>query len=72
MLANIIYLGQNNHVGPWKIMVYLERYHDIQVSSSGIWRILNMLHMNRLPSNQRYRRHEERWKRYEKPRKSRP
>jgi len=48
-------------------MVYLERYHDIHVSSSGIWRILKKLQMNRLPINQRYKRHQERWKRYEKP-----
>jgi transposase InsO family protein len=48
-------------------MVYLERYHDIHISSSGIWRILNKLQMSRLPVNQRYKRHLERWKRYEKP-----
>src|SRR5207244_6207787 len=34
---------------------------------SGVWRILNRLDMNRLPSSQRYRRHVDRWKRYEKP-----
>ena len=67
ILGKIIYLRQTYHLGPWKIMVYLERYHDIHVSSSGIWRILKKLQMNRLPSNQRYKRHQERWKRYEKP-----
>jgi len=32
-----------------------------------VWRILKRLDMNRLPSSQRYRRHVDRWKRYEKP-----
>jgi len=67
VLAKIIYLRQTYHFGPWKIKVYLERYHDIHVSSSGIWRILKKLQMNRLPINQQYKRHQERWKRYEKP-----
>jgi hypothetical protein len=48
-------------------MVYLERYHDVHISSSGIWRILKKLQMCRLPINERYKRHQERWKRYEKP-----
>jgi len=47
--------------------MYLWRYHDVTISSSGIWRILKKLNMNRLPQNQRYKRHEERWKRYKKP-----
>ena len=47
--------------------MYLKRYHDIELSPSGIWRILKRLDMSRLPSSQRYRRHAERWKRYEKP-----
>lgn len=34
---------------------------------SGIWRILKRLDMSRLPASQRYRRHTDRWKRYEKP-----
>ena len=67
VIAKIIYLRQTYHFGPWKIMVYLERYHDIHVSRSGIWRILKKLQINRLPSNQRYKSHLERWKRYEKP-----
>jgi Integrase core domain. len=47
--------------------MYLKRYHDIELSPSGIWRILHRLDMSRLSSSQRYRRHRERWKRYEKP-----
>ena len=40
---------------------------DVTVSLSGVWRILKRLDMNRLPSSQRYKRHRQRWKRYEKP-----
>jgi transposase InsO family protein len=47
--------------------MYLKRYHDVQVSTSGVWRILKRLEMNRLPASQRYRRRVDRWKRYEKP-----
>jgi hypothetical protein len=44
--------------------MYLKRYHDI--SSCGVWRILRRLGLNRLRSSQRYKRHRERWQRYEK------
>ncbi len=67
IIAKIVYLRQTYHFGPWKIQMYLQRYHDISVSSSGVWRILKRLNMSCLPYNQRYKRHKERWKRYEKP-----
>ena len=67
VVGKIIYLRQNYHFGPHKIAMYLERYHEITVSPSGIWRILKRLDMSRLPASQRYKRHKERWKRYEKP-----
>ncbi len=67
VVAKIVYLRQNYHFGPRKIQMYLTRYHDITISLSGIWRILKRLDMNRLPSSQRYKRHRDRWKRYEKP-----
>jgi len=67
IIAKIIYLRQTYHFGPWKIQMYLKRYHDIHVSKSGVWRILKRLNMNCLPYNQRYKKHKERWKRYEKP-----
>ena len=47
--------------------MYLKRYHDVTISPSGVWRILKRLELNRLPASQRYKRHERRWKRYEKP-----
>jgi transposase InsO family protein len=67
VVDKIIYLRQSYHFGPWKIKMYLQRYHDIEICSSAVWRILKRLGMNRLPHNQRYRRHERRWQRYEKP-----
>jgi transposase len=67
VVGKIIYLRQHYHFGPHKIAMYLKRYHDIQISPSGVWRILKRLDMSRLPASQRYRRHVDRWKRYEKP-----
>lgn len=66
--GKIVYLRQSYHFGPLKIAMYLKRYHDITISSSGVWRILVRLDMNRLPASQRYKRRELRWKRYEKAR----
>jgi transposase InsO family protein len=48
--------------------MYLKRYHDVDFSASGVWRILKRLGMNRLPASQRYKRQTGRWKRYEKQR----
>jgi transposase InsO family protein len=67
VVGKIVYLRQSYHFGPHKIAMYLKRYHDVQISPSGVWRILKRLDMSRLPASQRYRRHTDRWKRYEKP-----
>jgi transposase InsO family protein len=67
VVDKIVYLRKHYHFGPHKISMYLKRYHDVQVSPSGVWRILHRLGMSRLPASQRYRRHVDRWKRYEKP-----
>jgi transposase InsO family protein len=66
VVGKILYLRQSYHFGPNKIRMYLQRYHDVDISSSGIWRILKKLDMNRLPSSQRYKRLDKRWQRYEK------
>jgi transposase InsO family protein len=66
VVGKILYLRQNYHFGPGKIAMYLKRYHDVQISNSGVWRILKRLELNRLPVSQRYQRHDRRWKRYEK------
>jgi transposase InsO family protein/transposase-like protein len=67
VVGKIVYLRQHYHFGPHKIAMYLKRYHDIEISPSGIWRILKRLDMSRLPASQRYKRQVDRWKRYEKP-----
>ena len=67
VIGKILYLRQNYHFGPLKISMYLKRYHDIEISQSGVWRILKRVGMNRLPASQRNKRHEKRWQRYEKP-----
>ena len=66
-VGKIIYLRQHDHFGPAKIAMYLQRYHEVQISPSGVWRILKRLDLNRLPASQRHKRHDRRWKRYEKP-----
>ena len=47
--------------------MYLQRYRAIQISKMGIWRLLKRTGVNRLPSSMRYRRREDRFRRYEKP-----
>jgi transposase InsO family protein len=66
-VGKILYLRQHYHFGPARIAMYLKRYHDIQISNSGVWRILKRLELNRLPASQRHKRHDRRWQRYEKP-----
>jgi transposase len=63
VIEKIIYLRQNYHFGPAKISMYLKRYHDIEISNSGVWRILKRLDLSRLPASQRYKRHDRKWKR---------
>jgi hypothetical protein len=36
IVGKIIYLRQNYHFGPTKIAMYLKRYHDIEISDSGV------------------------------------
>jgi transposase len=67
VVDKIIYLRPHYHFGSARIAMYLKRYHDIQISKSEVWRILKRLELNRLPASQRHKRHDRRWKRYEKP-----
>jgi transposase InsO family protein len=46
--------------------MYLKRYHQVDISNSGVWRILKRLEMNRLPASQKHKAYDRRWKRYEK------
>ena len=63
VVGKIIYLRQNYHFGPHKIAMYLQRYHEVTISPSGVWRILKRLDLNRLPTSQRHKSHQKRWKR---------
>lgn len=68
VIEKILWLRRQYHFGPHKIAMYLQRYHEIRISPSGVWRILNKVGLSRLPASQRYKRKETRWKRYEKQR----
>ncbi|WP_216216843.1 IS481 family transposase [Amycolatopsis aidingensis] len=68
VVEKIVHLRQHYHFGPGKVQMYLRRYHDVDISRSGVWRILHRLDMGRLPASQRYKRRDLRWKRYEKQR----
>jgi hypothetical protein len=72
VVGKIIYLRENYHFGPGEIAMYLQRYHDITISKSGVWRILERLELNRLPASQKYKTHQKRWKRYETPNRGLP
>lgn len=52
----VIYLRKNYHLGPIRIMWYLERYHDIKMSDATVSRILRRNGMNRLPRGTRTRK----------------
>jgi hypothetical protein len=36
VVEKIVYLRTNYHFGPLKISMYLKRYHDIDISDSGV------------------------------------
>lgn len=67
VIEKVLYLRRSYHFGPARIAMYLERYHTVRVSKTGIWRLLKRAGMNRLPTSMRYRRRQERFQRYEKP-----
>jgi transposase len=62
VVGKIIHLRQHYHFRPTKIVMYLQRYHDITISQSGVWCILQRLGLNRLPASQRYKSRQKRWK----------
>jgi hypothetical protein len=68
VVEKILWLRQQYHFGLQKIAMYLKRYHDLTISSSGVWRILHKVGLGRLPASQRYKRKDTKWKRYEKQR----
>src|SRR4051794_41185905 len=40
VIGKVVHLRQHYHFGPLKISMYLKRYHEIEISQSGVWRIL--------------------------------
>lgn len=61
----ILHLRRTYYLGQLRISWYLQRYHGIKVSPAGIWCVLKLNGLNRLPQNQR-KRSMEQFKRYEK------
>ena len=46
----MLHLRRTYHLGPTRIVWYLERYHGITISHAGVYRILRRHGVNRLPS----------------------
>ena len=61
VVERIVRLRQNYHFGPARIAMHLKRYHDIEISSSGVWRVLHRQGLGWLPVNQRYKLRTQRW-----------
>lgn len=66
VVGKILYLRQHYHFGPGKIADYLKRFHSLSIACASVHRILRKHGLNRLPANQKHRRHAHRWTRYEK------
>ena len=56
VVEKVLHLRRNYHLGPIRIMWYLERYHGIKLSDAGIYRILKRNGLNRLPGGTRVRK----------------
>ena len=52
----ILHLRRKYHLGPIRIVWYLERYHAIKVSDAGVYRTLKRHGLNRLPRGTRLRK----------------
>ena len=52
----VLHLRRKYHLGPMRIVWYLERYHGIQISDAGVYRILCRHGLNRLPRGTRVRK----------------
>jgi len=56
VVEKVLHLRRKYHLGPIRIMWYLERYHGIKLSDAGIYRILKRNGLNRLPGGTRVRK----------------
>lgn len=52
----VLHLRRKYHLGPIRIVWYLERYHDIKISDATVSRILKRNGMNRFPRSARMRK----------------
>jgi transposase InsO family protein len=56
VVEKVLHLRRTYHLGPIRIVWYLERYHGIRVSDAGVYRILRRNGLNRLPRGTRMRK----------------
>lgn len=52
----VLHLRRKYHLGPIRIVWYLERYHGIKISDAGVYRILRRHGLNKLPRRTRLRK----------------
>ena len=64
VVEKVVYLRRTYHLGPVRIMWYLERYHGVKINDISVYRILCRHGLNRLPRNSGRRKVHT--KRYEK------
>ena len=51
VIEKVLHLRQKYHLGPIRIVWYLQRYHAIKISDAGVYRILRRNGISRLPRN---------------------
>ena len=56
MSEKVLHLRRKYHLGPQRIVWYLERYHELRISDAGVYRILKRNGLNRLPRGTRVRK----------------
>ena len=56
IVEKVLYLRRKYHLGPIRIVWYLARYHEINISDAGVYRILKRNGLNRLPRGTRMRK----------------
>ncbi len=56
VVEKILHLRRKYHLGPIRIVWYLERYHGVRVSDASVYRTLRRNGMNRLPGGTRMRK----------------
>lgn len=56
VVEKVLHLRCRYHLGPIRIVWYLQRYHGISISDAGVYRILRRNGLNRLPRGTRVRK----------------